>query len=573
MMNEEIKNIIAPAALEIKQNYLKLGDKLVKTLFIFTYPRYLATGWLSPIVNLPQLLDVSIVVNPMDTALALKNLTKKAGQVQAQANEEEEKGKVRNPLLETAIHDIETLRDSLQQARENLFSIGAYIALYADDEKALNKLEGEVMNLLESRLIYVKPAIFQQLEGFTSVLPILNDKLGITTPLNSGPASSFFPFVSMNLTSDQGILYGMSRHNNTLVIFDRFSLENANMVIFAKSGAGKSYTTKLEALRLLMMGVDIIIIDPENEYEKLAEAVGGSFFRISLTSDYHVNPFDVPVVPEGEDAGDVLRSHIVVLTGLLRIMLGKLSVEEEAILDRALTETYASREIVPGRDFTKVQPPLLQDLASVLKNMEGGKSVAERLYRFTEGSFSGFMNKPTNLDIKNRFIVFSIRDLEDELRPAAMYTILNFIWNLIRASLKKRVLIVDEAWWMMKYEDGASFLFGLVKRARKYFLGVSTVTQDVEDFIRSPYGRPIITNSSLQFLLKQAPSTMELLGKTFNLTEGERNFLLEAEVGNGLFFAGLNRVALQIIASYLENKIITTNPEELLKERKGFAAS
>lgn len=572
-MNEDIKNIIAPAALEIKQNYLKLGDKLVKTLFLFTYPRYLATGWLSPIVNLPQLLDISIVVNPMDTALALKNLTKKAGQVQAQANEEEEKGKVRNPLLETAIHDIETLRDSLQQARENLFSVGAYIALYADDEKALNKLEGEVTNLLESRLVYAKPAIFQQLEGFTSVLPILNDKINITTPLNSGPASSFFPFVSMNLTSDQGILYGMSRHNNTLVIFDRFSLENANMVIFAKSGAGKSYTTKLEALRLLMMGVDIIIIDPENEYEKLAEAIGGSFFRLSLTSDYHVNPFDVPVVPEGEDAGDILRSHIVVLTGLLRIMLGKLSVEEEAILDRALTETYASREIVPGKDFTKIQPPLLQDLASVLKNMEGGKAVAERLYRFTEGSFSGFMNKPTNLDIKNRFIVFSIRDLEDELRPAAMYVILNFIWNLIRASLKKRVLIVDEAWWMMKYEDGASFLFGLVKRARKYFLGVSTVTQDVEDFLRSPYGRPIITNSSLQLLLKQAPSTMELLGKTFNLTDGERNFLLEAEVGNGLFFAGLNRVALQIIASYLENKIITTNPEELLKERRGFAAS
>ena len=386
--------------------------------------------------------------------------------------------------------------------------------------------------------------------------------------MNSSPLSSFFPFVSVNLTSDKGILYGVSRHNNTLVIFDRFSLENSNMVIFAKSGAGKSYTTKLEALRLLMMGVDILIIDPENEYERLAEAVGGSFFRISLTSGHHINPFAVPVIPAGEDPADVLRSHIITLTGLLKVMLGKMKVEEESLLDRALTETYASREIVPGKDFSKTEPPLLEDLESVLRNMEGGKGLAERLYKYTKGSYAGFMNSATNLDIKNRFIVFSIRDLEDELRPIAMYITLNFIWNLVRADLKKRVLIVDEAWWMMKHEDGASFLFGLVKRARKYFLGVTTITQDVEDFLRSPYGRPIITNSSLQILLKQAPAMIDLLGKTFNLTEGERNMLLEAEVGQGLFFAGLNRVAIQIIASYLEDKIITTNPEQILAEKK-----
>ena len=560
-------DMIAPPALEVDSDHLKLGDKLVKTLFFFTYPRYLSTGWFSPIVNIPELLDVSIFVHPMETPLALKNLQKKAAQIQAQINEAEEKGQVRNPMLETAIRDIETLRDSLQQAEENLFSVSVYITLYADDQKSLDKLESTVKSLLESRLVYAKPAIFQQLEGFTSTLPIGKDELQISTPMNSRPLSSFFPFVSVNLTSDEGILYGVSRHNNTLVIFDRFSLENSNMVIFAKSGAGKSYTTKLEALRLLMMGVDILIIDPENEYERLAEAVGGSFFRISLTSGHHINPFEVPAIPQGEDPADVLRGHIINLTGLLKIMLGKMEVDEEALLDRALTETYASREIVPGKDFSKAEPPLLEDLESVLRNMEGGRGLAERLYKYTKGSYAGFMNSPTNLDIKNRFIVFSIRDLEDELRPVAMYITLNFIWNLVRTDLKKRILIVDEAWWMMKHEDGASFLFGLVKRARKYFLGVTTITQDVEDFLRSPYGRPIITNSSLQILLKQAPAMIDLLGKTFNLTDGERNMLLEAEVGQGLFFAGLNRVAVQIVASYLEDKIITTKPEQILAEK------
>ena len=566
-MEPEVKNIIAPAAIEVNSNYLRLGGTYAKTLFIFTYPRYLSTGWFSPIVNLPNLLDVSIFINPVETALALKNLRKKAAQIQAQINEAEEKGQVRNPVLETAMQDIETLRNSLQQAQENLFSAAVYITIYADDLKSLNQLESTIQSMLESRLVYTKTAIFEQIEGFTSTLPMAVDKLNIAAPLNSSPLSSFFPFVSVNLTSDEGIMYGVNRHNNTLIIFDRFSLENSNMVIFAKSGSGKSYATKLEALRLLMMGVDVLIIDPENEYEKLAEAVGGSFFRISLTSGHHINPFDVPIIPAGEDPADVLRSHIINLTGLLKIMLGKMKVEEESLLDRALAETYASREIVPGKDFSRAQPPVLTDLQAVLHNMEGGRPLAERLYKYTKGSYAGFLNNPTNVDIKNRFIVFSIRDLEDELRPIAMYIILNFIWNLIRADLKKRIMIIDEAWWMMKYEDGASFLFALVKRARKYFLGVTTITQDVEDFLRSPFGRPIITNSSIQILLKQAPAMIDMVAKTFNLTEGEKNMLLEVEVGQGLFFAGLNRAAIQVVASYLEDKIITTKPEQILEQK------
>lgn len=570
-MEEEKKNIIdaiSPPALKVDSNYLKTGNKFVKVLFIYNYPRYLSTGWFSGIINMPELLDISIFVHPVETGLALRQLRRKATQVESQLAEKQEKGLVRDPLLETAYQDIEGLRDSLQQARERLFKVGVYIAFYADSLEELSKLENKIVSLLESRLIYIKPALFQQLEGFNSILPLGQDKLSILSPLNSAPLSSIFPFISSTLTSEQGILYGVNRSNNTLVIFDRFSLENANMVIFAKSGSGKSYATKLEALRLLMMGVDVLIIDPENEYENMTMAVGGSYFRISLASEHHINPFEIPIIPEGEDPSDILRSHIVNLSGLIKIMIGKITPEEDAILDRALSETYASRDIAPGKDFSNAVPPLLEDLQKIMENMEGGKGIAQRLYKYTQGSYAGFTNNPTNIDIKNRLIVFSIRDLEDELRPIAMYIVLNFIWTLIKANLKKRVLIVDEAWVLMKYEDGASFLFGLVKRCRKYFLGVTTITQDVEDFLRSPYGRPIITNSSLQLLLKQSPTMIELIVKSFNLTEGEKSLLLEANVGEGLFFAGLNHVAIQIIASYLEDKIVTTRPEQILEQKQ-----
>jgi conjugal transfer ATP-binding protein TraC len=567
-MDDAVKNIIAPAALEINPNYIKLGDKYAKTFFIFTYPRYLSTGWFSPIINFPDLLDVGIIVNPVDSVSALKQLRKKATQVEAQLIERESKGMIRDPILETAREDIESLRDGLQQGQENMFSIGVYITIYAENPDALVKLEGKITNLLESRLIYAKPTLFQQVEGLTSVMPLGTDKLNITSQMNSGPASSLFPFISFNMTTDQGIMYGVNRHNNTLIIFDRFSLENANMVIFAKSGSGKSYAAKLEALRLLMTGTDVIIIDPENEYEKLATAVGGSYFRISLTSEYHINPFEIPIIPADEDPGEILRSHIVTLTGLIKLMVGETTPEEDTIVDRGLNEAYASREIIPGKDFSKSTPPVLKDLETIFRNMEGGSSLAERLYRFTDGSFSGFTNQQTNIDLHNRLIIFSIRDLEEELRPIAMYVVLNFIWSLIRGQFKKRIVIIDEAWILMKNRDSATFLFGLVKRARKYFLGITTITQDVEDFLLSPYGRPILTNSSLQLLLKQAPAMMETLTKTFNLSEGERGLLLEANVGQGLFFAGSNHAAIQIVASYAENQLITTNPEELLAQGK-----
>ncbi|MFA5098808.1 MAG: ATP-binding protein [Candidatus Paceibacterota bacterium] len=563
----EIQNVIAPAGMQVEPGYLKLGDKYVKTVFIFNYPRYLSSGWFNSIINLPELIDISIFVHPVDTAIALRNLRKKTAQVEAQLMERQEKGLVRDPVIETAYQDIEGLRDQLQQAREKLFNVGVYATFYADNLDALNKLEEKINSLFESQLVYIKPAMFQQTDGFASTLPLNTDKLLIHSPMNSGPASSMFPFVSVDLTSDDGILYGLNRHNNTLVIFDRFSLENANSVVFAKSGSGKSYACKLEVLRYLMMGIDVLIIDPENEYQKLAESVGGSFFKISLTSESQINPFDIPIVPPGEDPADIFKSHILNLAGLIKLMLGAVTPEEEALLDSAIIATYESRNITPDQpNFMELEAPLLEDFQIVLESTEGGRTLAKRLERFTKGSYAGFTNKPTNVDIKNRLIVFSVRDLEEGLRPIAMYIVLNFIWNLIRADLKKRIMLIDEAWWLMKYPDSANFLSFMAKRCRKYYLGLTTITQNVEDFLESPQGRPIISNSALQLLLKQAPVGIDTIAKTFNLSQSEKQLLLEANVGEGLFFAGLKHVAIQIIASYFENKVITTNPEELLKE-------
>ncbi len=564
----DLRDIIAPSALELNSNFVKLGEKVARTIFIISYPRYLSVNWFGPIINLDKVFDISIMIHPIDTGMVMRQLQKKVAEVQSQIHMREEKGLVRDPMLDTANQDLEDLRDKLQQAQERLFSFGLYLTIYADSLEELNKTEAEMRSILESKLVYSKPAIFQQAEGLESVFPFGSDKLSITTRLNSSPVSSVFPFVSFDLTSNRGILFGINRHNNSLVLFDRYSMENYNSVIFAKSGSGKSYTAKLEILRSLMFGAEVIVIDPEREYEYLAETVGGRFFNISLTSKHHINPFDLPPAREDESPADVLRSNIINLVGLFRLMLGGLNPEEDAILDKAITETYASRDITPESDFSKVVPPILSDLELILSNMEGGETLAQRLRKYTQGTWAGFINQPTNIDINKKLVVFSIRDMEDELRPIATYIIIHYVWNAIRAELKKRLLVVDEAWWLMKSDDGASFLFGIAKRARKYYLGLATITQDVGDFLNSPYGKAIIINSSIQFLMKQSPATIDLLQETFNLTDEEKFLLLESDVGEGIFFAGLKHVALKILASYTEDQIITSDPSQLLAIKK-----
>lgn len=560
----ELQDVIAPSALKITPREINLGDKIARTFFVMSYPRVLTDSWFAPLINLDRVLDISVFVHPIDSAEILKKFQKKVAEVQSQIMSREEKGLVRDPVLDTAYKDLEDLRDQLQQAQEKIFDVGVYITIYGASVEELDKAESEIKSMLESRLIYVKPALFQQEQGFKAVLPLGHDELGVNSKLNSSPLSSIFPFVSFDLTSDKGILYGVNRHNASLVLFDRFSLENYNSVIFAKSGSGKSYATKLEILRTLMFDTEVIVIDPEREYEFLAQTVGGRYFNISLNSENHINPFDLPQPREDESPADVLRSNIVALVGMFRIMLGGLSPEEDAIIDKAITETYALKDITVDSNFADIEPPLLSDFELVLAGMQGSESLVQRLSKYTKGTWAGFINQPTNVDLNKRFVVFSVRDMEDDLKPVAMYLITHYIWNAVRKNLKKRLLVIDEAWWMMKSDDTASFLYGMAKRGRKYYLGLATITQDVDDFLKSPYGLPMITNSSIQLLLKQSPTTIDTLQKTFNLSDEEKYLLLESDVGEGIFFAGLKHVAIKVIASYTEDQIITSDPSQVL---------
>ncbi|MBI4086883.1 DUF87 domain-containing protein [Candidatus Kaiserbacteria bacterium] len=566
-----LEDVIAPAAVGITPQALNLSGKLVRTFFAISFPRYLTDGWLEAVLNLEKVFDVSIVIHPIDTAEVLKKFQKKVAEVQSQINVRAEKGFVRDPQLDAAYRNLEDLRDKLQQAEERLFNVGLYLAIYGDSEDEIAKTQTEIKAILDARLVYLKPALFQHVQGFASIMPILDDKLTVHTKLNSSPLSSFFPFTSFDLTADTGILYGINRHNSSLVLFDRFSLENYNSVTFATSGSGKSYAAKLEILRSLMFGAEVIVLDPEREYEYLAEATGGRFFNISLSSAHHINPFDLPKPQPDEQPADILRSHIISLVGLFRLMLSGLTPEEDAIIDRAITETYALKDITGHNDFSSQEPPLLSDFEMVLSGMEGSESLVQRLGKYTRGTWSGFLNQPTNVDIGAKFIVFSLRDMEDELKTVAMYIITHFIWSAVRRELKKRLLVIDEAWWMMRSEDTASFLYSVAKRGRKYYLGLSTITQDVDDFLRSPYGVPMLTNSSLQLLMKQSPTSIDRVQETFNLTDEEKFLLLESGVGEGIFFAGLKHVAIKIIASYTEDQIITSDPSQLLAIKKARA--
>ncbi len=582
-----VRDLIAPASFQVNPDFLKIGDTFVRTLFIVTYPRYVTIGWGAPVINYSGTLDIGMFFYPIPSEVILKQLRDKTGVLEAQIVSDNEKGAPRDPIRETALRDVEQLRDDLTQGIEHFFQFAFYITIYANDKEELDKRTSQLESILGSKLIYTKRGFYQAEQGFNSTIPLGNDELMITFNMSTSPIASSFPFISSDLTSDKGILYGINRHNNSLILFDRFSLQNANAVVFATSGAGKSYAIKLEILRSMMMGTDVIVIDPEMEYKTLSDAVGGTYINVSLASESKINPFDLPrAVGDEASVEDILRSAVITIKGLLRIMMGQpigaagkmgFTPAEDSMLDRAILEAYAKKDITPDlTNLDGVEYPILQDLQEILEGMEGSGDLVDRLRKYTEGTFAGLLNSPTTVEMDNQLVIFSVRDLEDELRPMAIYTIVNYIWNVVRSVRKKRILAIDEAWWLMTHEDSAKFIFALVKRARKYFLGVTTITQDVNDFLRSAYGQAIVTNSALQLLMKQSPAGIDIIAETFNLTQSERYLLLEAAIGEGIFFAGAKHAAVKVVASYNEDQLITTNPEQLLeieRARKEFEES
>ncbi len=571
-----LRDFIAPSSIEFQTTHFQIGTRLARTYYVYGYPRQIYTGWLSSMVNLDEVIDLSIFVYPVESQVVLDNLRKKVTQLEAGLQIDAERGRVRDPAKQAAISDAEEIRDKLQVGEERFFRFGLYFTVYATSLDELEFIAHKVESILGQQLVYSKPASSQQEQGLNSTVPQFTDQLQIRRNFSTGALSTTFPFTSADLSQDNGILYGINMHNSGLVIFDRFSLENGNSVVFAKSGAGKSFLVKLEALRSLMFGTEIFIIDPENEYERMCEAVAGAYVRLSLNSATRINPFDLPKVVDTEEADSALRSNLITLHGLLRLMMGgaqsqliggnttlvpALNPVEESDLDSALIETYSKAGITNDPLTHTSTPPTISDLYETLLHMGGtGPQLAQRLRKYTSGTFAGIFSQQSNIDINNPLVVFNVRDLEDELRPVAMYIILNYIWNKTKSDQKRRILIVDEAWQLMKYEDSANFLFSLAKRARKYNLGVTTITQDVEDFMGSRMGRAIVANASMQFLLKQSPSAVDILTDVFKLTSEERKRLSQFPVGQGLFFAGQNHVHIQVVASPNETGLITTNP-------------
>ncbi len=563
-----IKDIIAPSAIEVDFNHIKVGGTYYRTLFVSGYPRFVGANWLSPIINFDSSLDISMFYYPVKSQGVLEDLRRKITELEATVRSDAERGKVSDPVVAAALEDANALQEQLVKGIERFFQFSFYITIPAESLEELENITKKLEGTLGSLLLISKSATLQMEQGLQSSIPAAVDKLLITRNMDTTSLATTFPFTSSDLTSDSGIMYGINKHNGSLVIFDRFSLENANSVVFAKSGSGKSYMVKLEALRSIIFGAEILIIDPEEEYRPICEALGGNYIDFSSNSPSKINPFDLSgVAVEGENE---LGQKLLSLHTLLKLMLGTLNPTEEAILDRALIETYRLKGITPDPDTQlNNEPPVMEDLYKVLL---GGaepeaRSMAERLEKFIKGSMTGIFDQQSNVDFSSKMTVFSTKNLEDTLRPIAFYMILDFVWTRIKKDLKKRLLIVEEAWYLMQNKDSAQFLYGIAKRARKYYLGLTTITQDVDDFLKSEYGHAVVSNSSIQILLKQHPAAIDRLAEVFYLSEGEKRLLLAADKGEGLFFAGSNHVAIKVVASEEEHKLVTTNPEEILQMR------
>ncbi len=562
-----IKDLIAPSLVEIDFDNIRINNSYYRTLFVAAYPRFVSGNWLHPVLSFDHSLFISMFIYPSESKAILEDLKRKIAEMEATIQVDMKRGKVVDPSVQVALDDALALQAQLAKGAERFYQFSLYVTVPADSVEEVNRLSKEVESTLGSILIIPKHATLSQQEGFKSTLPIGVDELNISRNMDTTSLATTFPFTTASLTANEGILYGINEHDGSLVIFDRFSLENSNSVVFGKSGSGKSFMIKLEVMRTLMFGTEVFVIDPEGEYEEVTKALGGEQINFSFNSPIKINPFDLSgIIEEGENE---LGLKILSLHGLMRVIMGELSPAEDALLDRALVLTYKQKGITPEPESQKNEPPLIEDLYKVLLGMEeeNAKRLAERLEKFVKGSLAGIFNQKSNLNLKNPMTVFNIKDLEAELRPIAMYIILDHIWTKIKRVVKKRLLVVDEAWYLMKHPDSATFLYGIAKRARKYYLGVTTITQDVEDFMTTDYGKAIITNSSLQILLKQSTAAIDKLTQVFYLSGGEKHFLLSAGVGEGLFFAGSSHAAIQVIASQEEYRLATTKPQDAEQDK------
>lgn len=566
--NLDLLDVVAPSRLEVETDHLRIGDVYLRSLFISGYPRFVGPGWLEQIINFNSSLDISFFIYPIEGKSVLDDLLRKIAEMEAEISTDLERGKIINPSTSAKLEDARLLQEELVKGAEHFFEFGFYVTVRAADVEHLNQTSKLVEATLGSLLITAKKCSLDMDSGFLSTAPFGLDRLSITRNMDTTSLATTFPLTSAELSADTGILYGINTQNGSFIIFDRFSMENSNMTIFASSGAGKSYFVKLEAVRSLMLGTEVIVIDPEGEYRALADAVGGQVIEFSFASPSKINPFDLSQVYEEKESH--LNLKILSLHSLFKVIMGKITPTQEALLDRALVDTYKSRGITQDTATQKKEPPLMEDLYKILVGMEipDALDLAARIEKFVRGSFIGIFDKQTNVEIENPFTVFSIRELQDALRPIAMFIILDFIWTRVKRDLKPRLLVVDEAWHMMRYEDSAQFLWSIVKRARKYYLGLTTITQDVDDFLAQDIGKAVVTNSALRVLFKQAPAAIDKVGDVFYLSQGERSLLLGSNVGEGIFFAGNNHAPITVVASPEEHKLITTRPQDVLLQQQ-----
>lgn len=556
-------DLISYSGLKEEANHIQIGDRYLRTLFISGYPYVASTGWLSMLINFNHNIDISYHIEQVDPLLALPKLNRKITELESTKRTMLKDGKVVSSEITDPLESAVELKDKILRGQEKLFQISIYMAISAKNLSELEKLTTLLETVMSTRLFYIKTATFQQIEGLQSILPRGENLLNQKRNLDSSSAALTFPFISSELVQESGILYGINKSNSSLVIIDRFSLTNANSIIFAQSGSGKSYTAKVEILRQLMQGTKVIVVDPEREYKQLAASVDGTYIQLSTKSREKINPFDFSTTTvTGENA---LSEHIQNLTEILALMLGTLTSEEKAVIDRAIIKIYKEfGYTLHGKSQAKKKQkfPLLKDFYKTLKQLKQ-KDLASRLERFVNGSLSEIFNSQTNIELDNRLIIFDIKDLSETLRPIMMLTIANFVNSQVKSQPQKRILVIDEGWILLQQEESARFISGLVRRARKYYLGVTIISQQANDFLSSEYGRAIASQSSLRVLMKQDTTTIKKVAQEFNLSGYEQHFLLTCDRGEALIIADQNHVALKIVASEKEHPLLTTDPREI----------